>query len=148
MAFVIENPPVVIQAPCGVVWRILADFNRYPQWNPLTFKIDGELRVGAPLVLHVRLSERHKRLQKEVLTDLEPGLRLAWSPTFLPFLLKAKRWQVLESQDPQQTIYRTWESFAGLLSPLVIWLYRQDIQKGFWEMSQALKKRAETLHQI
>ena len=58
--------------------------------------------------------------------------------------MRATRWQELEPLDPTHTSYHTHETFTGLLEPLIMWLYRRDIEAGFIDMSQALKKRAES----
>ena len=60
-------------------------------------------------------------------------------------LIDAARWQKLEQAGDGTTIYRTWESFAGPLAPLVLLLFRDDIERGFTATGQALKRRTESL---
>ena len=55
------------------VWSILTDFARYPQWNPFTREIPGELRKGAQL--QVKLGPPGKCIMKfkPIVQTVEPG---------------------------------------------------------------------------
>ena len=48
----------VIDAPIDLVWAVMLDTDRYPEWNPFVVRIDlpheREMQVGDPVVLHVR----------------------------------------------------------------------------------------------
>jgi hypothetical protein len=43
-----------IDASSAVVWAILADFERYSEWNPSLPSIVGDLRVGSTVSLSGR----------------------------------------------------------------------------------------------
>jgi hypothetical protein len=56
----------------------------------------------------------------------------AWASIIgAPFVLKANRWQVVESLAEQRSQFQTCETFDGLLVPLIMTLYRRDIQREF-----------------
>lgn len=59
------------------------------------------------------------------------------------FLLNALREQPLEKIDEYRRACQTWDSFSGLLTPLVVKLFEQGIQSGFNRVAYALKERAE-----
>ena len=40
---------IEIDAPPCAVYDVLADFDRYPEWNPYHVRVRGGLEVGAPL---------------------------------------------------------------------------------------------------
>jgi hypothetical protein len=44
---------VTIRAPPTVVWTILTDAAAFPHWNSTVTRIEGEIREGARLQLHV-----------------------------------------------------------------------------------------------
>ena len=44
---------IVIQASPAEVFAVLADFERYPQWNPYHRSVQGEFVEGAPLNIHI-----------------------------------------------------------------------------------------------
>ncbi|GAB2530125.1 SRPBCC family protein [Spirosoma aerophilum] len=143
MAYCIEAPPTLIEASAEQIWQILTDLDRYPDWNPMTFRVESDLRPGGPVVLHVRMNERYTRIQHEILTDFDPPYRLGWRPTMPAFLLKANRIQQIEPLGERQSRYRTWETFSGPMAPLVMFLFRNDIQRGFNAVATALKRYAE-----
>jgi hypothetical protein len=56
--------------------------------------------------------------------------------------LKTHRIQRLEERDGG-TYYYTEDVFWGLLTPLVMAIYEKDIQRGFDEVAEALKRESE-----
>lgn len=137
-----------IDAPPERVWEILLDLPRYPEWNPFTPRIDASLVPGEALVLHVAMRPGQPlRMQRQVCTTNDPAAReLGWSTTFGPgFVLRANRIQRLTELSGGRTRYWTRDTFAGLLVPLVMALYRSDIQRGFDRTARALKERAECM---
>ena len=92
------------------------------------------------------MNDQHQRVQHEVITVYEPQHAFAWASIIgAPFILKANRWQIVEALDDQHTQYETYETFDGLLVPLIMALYRKDIQRGFESVGAALKKYVEAL---
>jgi hypothetical protein len=143
MTLKIEISPITIDAPKSAVWAILADIDRYHEWNPLTPKIDGTLEINAKIVLHVHFTGKAIRKQPETVTDLQTGSAIAWGPDYPTWFLKGRRWQVLETDSAGSTTYRTWETFSGLMAPIVYLFFRRKIIEGFESMAKALKERAE-----
>jgi hypothetical protein len=45
---------VVIKASPSTVWRILTDGPRYSEWNPVHVRLEGEVREGATVKIHLR----------------------------------------------------------------------------------------------
>lgn len=146
MAETIIESAIDIDAPPERVWSILVDLASYAEWNPFTPRIDASLRPGEPVVLHVAMKPGKKLLvQKESCTVNDPARHeLGWGMTMGPaFVLRAQRIQRLTPLPSGGTRYWTGDSFAGVLTPLVMALYRSDIQRGFDAVARALKQRAE-----
>jgi hypothetical protein len=136
---------VDIDAPVERVWSILVDLDRYREWNPFTTAVESTLRVGQPAVLHVRMRPNKSLVQVETVSAFEPYARLNWKMQLgAPFLLAAERCQVLTPLPGGGTRYYTCDAFRGLLVPVVMGLYRADIQRGFDGIARALKRRAES----
>lgn len=136
-----------IDAPPERVWAILVDLASYGAWNPFTPRIDASLRVGEPVVLHVAMKPGKKLLvQRETCTANDPAAReLGWGMTMgAAFVLRANRIQRLTPLPSGGTRYWTGDAFSGLLVPLVMSLYRADIQRGFDGVARSLKERAES----
>ncbi|HVL01755.1 MAG TPA: SRPBCC domain-containing protein [Dongiaceae bacterium] len=137
---------VEINAPREKVWPILLDLKNYSQWNPFTYRVVTTLQIGDPVDLYVRFKRRGEVVQQEQVRIVQAPERLAWGMKMgADFLLRAQRDQVLTALDGNRCSYQTWDAFSGLLTPLVMVLFKQDIEDGFNAMADALKIRAEAL---
>jgi hypothetical protein len=144
--------PVDIQAPVERVWRILVDFERYPQWNPLNrfFRLDTRAAVGETVTFGPCWGPYHEGTlgkadftQHETLTVWEENCCLAYG-VISPWL-NAERVQHLASIAADRTRYYTYERTSGVLAPVVRLVYGQRIVTGFTANGQALKTRAEAV---
>ena len=139
---------VVIDAPQRCVWDILLDFDNYPQWNSFTTEVHTDLQIDSPVVLHVHLPKRGKRIQHEYVRAVQPPHTLAWGTTMgAEFLLRALRTQTIEPITAEQCRYRSTDQLNGALTPLVKWLFANSMRTGFNNMAHELKQRAEAHHQ-
>ncbi len=135
---------VEIAAPAERVWALLAELDRYPEWNPFTPRVETTREEGTPIVLHVSFDGKRPRKQVEILRRWAPGEELRWSMTIGPaWLFRAERVQTVEPLGPERCRYVSEDAFAGLLSPLVELLYGAKVQRGFDAMGAALVARAE-----
>jgi hypothetical protein len=143
MTLHIAISPVVIHAPQSAIWAILADFDRYPEWNAFTPKIEGTLEINAKIILHVQFAGKAIRKQPEKVTDLQTGSAIAWGSNYPAWFLKGTRWQVLETHPAGSVTYRTWETYSGLMGSVVYLFFRKKIMEGFEVVAKAFKDRAE-----
>jgi uncharacterized protein YndB with AHSA1/START domain len=136
---------IEIDAPPEVVFDILTDLARYPDWNPFTPHIDSSLELGTPVRMKVRLGNTSKLSEQvEYVTANERPIRLCWGAD-IPwrFLIRADRCQTLEPLEGGRTRYICTDAISGLLAPLVIRFFGPGMQRGFDDCALALKKRAE-----
>ncbi|MEM7548678.1 MAG: SRPBCC domain-containing protein [Bacteroidota bacterium] len=132
-----------INAPIEVVWDILENFDNYHTWNDFCPKAETTKVIGDPFVMTVYMKPDQKPIiQKETFSDYEPLKRVGWSLDW-GFWLKTHRIQDLKKLDDTKTHYYTEDKFWGLLTPLVMALYRKDVQRGFDFVAKALKDKAE-----
>lgn len=143
-AFTARSDYVNIDAPQQLVWDILRDIRRYPEWNPFTERVITDFKPGSPIELHVHLPGRGRSVQREFITHLEPPSVMGWGMNILhDRLLKARRLQTIEKLAPDRCCYHTEDHITGLLCPLVRLLYLKSMTAGFNAMAHALKHRAE-----
>lgn len=135
---------VDIDAPIEQVWDILTDFGAYAEWNRFTPKIETSGRIGERVKLHVRLSEKENgRLTQSNLTlKKKAAYELCWGSE--NFLIKANRTQTLTPLEGGKTRYESREPFGGLLAPLIMWWYRENLMRGYKWAAEGLKRRAES----
>lgn len=147
---------VEIEAPLDVVWSVVLDVDRYPEWNPFVVRAEcaSPPAVGDPIRLHVRWANGRSATSPERISAVEPpevaadGVRraaLAYVYEGLPArlgLVRGTRWQRLSQPDGGPTTYDTVEEFAGPLVPLA---GPGRVAEGFARHAAALKARAESL---
>lgn len=132
-----------INATQQTIWKVLIDSSSYPKWNPFTIGVDSVWKIGQPVYLTVQMKPDRKPIaQTEYLSQFNQPETLAWGFSY-GWILKAMRTQQLIAINDMQTKYINEDIIEGLLSPVVHMLYGKWIQKGFDEISVALKTYME-----
>jgi hypothetical protein len=54
---IVHRSEARIAASSEVVWSIIMDLDRYPEWNPYTVGMKSTLKVGDPMVMQVKMSD-------------------------------------------------------------------------------------------
>ncbi len=149
----ILTQPIDIDAPVALVWEIMTDFERYPEWNPLNrfFRLDTRAEAGHTVTFGPRWGPYDTDVlgeagftQHETLTIWEPNCCLAYAT--ISRLVNAERVQYLAAMGANRTRYLTYERTSGILAPLVRRLYARRITEGFTANGLALRRRAEARH--
>ncbi len=144
--------PVWIDAPLALVWEIIIDFDRYPEWNPLNrfFRLDTRAEVNQTVTFGPcwgpydgeTLSDADFT-QRERLTVWEQECCLAYSVVSRWF--NAERTQHISPAQGGGTRYHTYERMSGIIKPMVRRRYGARIVAGFTANGSALKRRAEAM---
>lgn len=130
-----------IAAPPAEVWRVLTDFDAYPQWNPLVASVRGEAGAGRRIVIDIKPLGRVYRPR---ITVWEPPHRLAWSSwEVLPFLLTSVHYFRLDPTPEGGTRLHHGERFRGLATPLLGRFLMDRMHQAFTHHDLALKQRIE-----
>lgn len=141
---------VSVDAPPEFLWKALIDFEKYPEWNPFITKIEGEAKIGAQIVLHVKLDPNRDsiRLSKEMIVSLKENQHLSYDQHFLSSsLFNAVRWQTIRPlEDGTKCLYHSHQKISGIASWPITRAFGDRIAEGFEASSRALKNRAETLY--
>ena len=131
-----------IAASPAVVWSLLADIAAYPEWNPFIIRLEGEVRVGAGLTVTAQPpGGKPMSFQPTVLT-VEPGRELRWrGKVLMPGIFDGEHSFTLEPIAAGCRFHHN-ETFGGILVPLFRTML-DSTARGFVEMNEALKRRAE-----
>jgi hypothetical protein len=128
-----------IDAPPLAVWAVLADFSRYPEWNPLFREASGEVAVGARITLRaVQPANGRLMTVKAKVTAADPGTELRWTSS-LPGIMSGEHSFELTAADAGTRLIQT-EVYGGLLAAMVSVPRTETI---FQAMNDALKDRVE-----
>ena len=135
-----------VDAPAEVVWRVICDLERYPEWNPFVVSCESTLAVGDPIAMRVRVLPFLAQPQREWILEHEPDRRLCYGISSLPFgALASRRCHEVGSEGEARALYRSSFRLSGWLAPLVALLLGRRLRAGFGAMSAALCDRAEAL---
>lgn len=136
---------VGVQAPPEVIWGVIHDLAQWEQWNPLYPKAAGVIRIGATLDLTVALPGRAPQQIKPVVLEWVPGEQLHWRASMMGGLIKTVRFFEIEQLGDESCIVSNGEIIGGLLGPATGKRMGNAVYRGFREMDEALKARAEAL---
>ena len=134
---------VDIDATPESVWGVLTDFDAYPDWNPFIRSISGALAKGEQLDVSVGASGKKPMRFTPVVTAAIPGEEFAWLGHFGMNGIFDGHHHFQISVSGKGTRLDHFEEFSGVLSLFVLASIRSSTTRGFEEMNQALKDRAE-----
>jgi hypothetical protein len=135
-----------IAASTEVVWAVLTDFPRYPEWAAYIQQLDGRAEPGAWLRLAVGPPGRRPYTVRVPVLEATPGFRLAWAAVIpgIPWLPSAifsgVHEFILDALPEGGTRLTQREYFSGLLSRLSKEGAR-GADEGFDAFNLALKRR-------
>jgi hypothetical protein len=129
-----------IQAETGVVWNLLTDAEGFPRWNSTVTRIEGEIREGERLRLHVPGTSRTFTPR---VSAVVPAQRMTWSDGFNP-VFKGVRTFELKARAAGSTDFVMTEHFSGLVFALVKRML-PDFRPIFQAYASDLKREAERL---
>ena len=104
-----------IRANASVIWRILTDADGFSRWNSTVSRIEGQIRDGERLRVHVPGTDR---TFTPMVSDVVPNERMTWTGGFAP-IFKGVRTFTLRPRDDGSTDFVMEERFSGLMLPLV-----------------------------
>jgi hypothetical protein len=135
---------IEIQATAERVWQLLIDFPSFPQWNPFIRKATGNIRVGERLEVKLQPSGASAMTFRPTVLKAEPNRELRWlGHLLISGLFDGEHSFTIELLGEGRVRFTQREVFAGLLVPLFARGLDTDTRRGFEEMNQALKTRAE-----
>jgi hypothetical protein len=135
---------IEIQASAERVWRLLTDFEEFPEWNPFLRRASGKIENGAKLNVFMQPSGSSGITMKPKIIKLEPLRELRWlGHLFVPGIFDGEHAFIIEALGPGRVRFIQREVFTGLLVPLFSRMLDKDTKRGFREMNMALKMRAE-----
>ena len=148
MSHEVRSVTVDIAASQQLVWDVLLDYARYPEWNPYTVRVESTCRLGDPVDLYLPdlLNPGQLMHTREWVCLVDPPRQFAYEMRATPELdVHARRDQYVESTGPQSCRYWTTDVFTGPLADMVMEHTGQWVKDGFDSVALALKERAEAL---
>ena len=124
-----------IAAPPLAVWEVLADFDRYAEWNPLNIRASGTAVPGAkiPMVFQNLASPGKTISQTVTLVACEQSKALAWAGS-VPLLFKGRHSFSLNPEGEGTRVHHH-EDLGGLIT---LAISRDQILRDFLPAYEAV----------
>lgn len=136
---------IAIQATAAEVWRVLMDFESYPDWNPFVRSIEGATTPGSKLKVRLQQGDGKAMQFRPRVMVLEPEVEFRWLGHLLvPGLFDGEHYFRIEKSDGDGVRFVQGERFGGLLVPLFSKMIDERTAAGFEAANLALKERVET----
>jgi len=127
-----------IQASAESVWHLLSDATGFSRWNSTISGIEGQIRDGERLKLHVPGTSRTFTPK---VSGVVHARRMVWSDG-LPLVFRGVRTFVLEMRDASSTDFVMQERFSGVVFAFAKRLL-PDFRPIFEAYARDLKREAE-----
>lgn len=132
-----------VAAPPAVVWRVLTEFDAYPEWNP-TLRVRGDPFEGERLwALLIDRELPPAPFRPEVLR-VDPGRELRWR-TELPLGAVVADHTFRVEPTPSGSRFVQTERFEGPAADPLLRRLAGAVRRTFERMNDAVKERAERL---
>ncbi|MFC7096092.1 SRPBCC domain-containing protein [Halobaculum marinum] len=137
---------VEVDAPPATVWSVLTAFDAYPDWNPLVRRVRGRVEEGRRLRVVITQRGVPPAVIAPRVTRVVPERELSWRSALpVPGAFDATHRFLLEPLDGgERTRFTQEETFGGVAGAAVPRAVRDRLRAGFADMSDALKRRAES----
>jgi hypothetical protein len=106
---------VTIRADPARIWSLLTDAEGFQRWNSTVTRVDGQIRDGERLRIHVPGTDR---TFTPTVSGVVPRERMVWTGGIRP-IFKGVRTFALSPKDEISTQFMMKEEFSGLMIPLV-----------------------------
>lgn len=140
MQFRIEHR-IGVAAPAAAVWPVLAELERWGEWNPVYPRATGTLSIGGELRLTERIGGREEEIAPRIV-DWVPDSQILWRRKTGKGWVTALRYIELEALSEEGTVFSNGELYEGTFAGRIVG-DRRVRREAFAAMGEALKARAE-----
>ncbi|MDX1629072.1 MAG: SRPBCC domain-containing protein [Fulvivirga sp.] len=135
---------IKINASAESIWKILMDFDRYPEWNPFILSIIGRPKLRERLKVTIKPAGSKPMVFKPKVTMHKANERFAWLGHLLMIgLFDGHHIFEIEVLSDRSCRFIHREEFSGLLVPLFWKKLSVNTRAGFIAMNEQLKELAE-----
>ncbi len=135
---------ITIDAPAEAIWATLTNLASFQEWNPFMRRASGDVAVGKKLNVYLKPPGGMGMSFKPSVVKVEQNREFRWLGHFLmPGIFDGEHIFEIEPDGDANCRFVQREEFRGVLATLMLLMVRKSTERGFNEMNQALKARAE-----
>jgi hypothetical protein len=132
---------ISIPASAEMVWKVLTDTEKYPEWNPLIQSLEGELKEGNKLKARIN----GMKFKPKVL-DFKQNKLFRWKGRFLiPGLFDGEHSFEIEEVSENRCVLHHYENFSGILVPFMRKKLKNEVEPLFEQFNEKLEEKVESL---
>lgn len=140
---------ILIDAAPAVIWDLLVDAARWPQWKPFVRSIKAQSKLTAAATFKMRICVKGSLPApvKAVVCDFDPPRHIAWRSGLPPVVISIHRFRLYEENGRTRLVSQ--EEFSGALIGLMLKIVTPaDLADFHDRWLAAVKAEAErrTLH--
>lgn len=135
---------ITIATDSKTAWKVLTNFQDYPNWNPFIKSISGEVKKGAKLEIEIKPPNRKPMTFKPTLLRVDSEKELRWLGSGpVKGLFDGQHYFKIIEQEDDTIKFEHGEIFTGILVGLMPKLL-VDTKLGFEQMNNAFKEVCES----
>ena len=142
MQFKVEHR-MGVPAPSTVIWDVLSDLGRWPEWNTVYPEVSGLLRIAQTLTIKETFPGVQPRIIRPVIMDWVPNEQILWMTKEAGGLVKRIRYIEIEhlTDEDKNCYLSNGEVFDGLLGPGQGKKHKYKLRAGFEALNVAIAAR-------
>lgn len=135
---------IIIKSTPSQVWRVLTDFEKYPEWNPFIVSLKGQVDVGERITVTIKPVNGSVMIFKPVVLSCIKNKEICWQGNlFVKGLFDGKHsFKLINNNDGTTTFIQS-EFFSGIFIPFFSNMIENKTLKGFHLMNEKLKEIVE-----
>ena len=133
-----------VAASAEKVWDVIADLERWPEWNDLHVEVTGKIAIGGSLSLTEVLPGEPPRAAMVSVPDWTPEQQLVWRHK-RGFLSHSVRYFEIDPLNNEGCILANGEIFDGMIGEDWAIKRRGKFQRAFQAINEKIKARAEAV---
>jgi hypothetical protein len=145
-AFRIEHR-IGVPTPPRAIWDVLADLERWSEWNPYFTRAEGQLKIGEALSVTEALPGNEPAIIAPVIIDWVPDSQILWRVPERWGLVQRVHYMEIEALGDEASILSGGEDWYGRLARYAPKSRRHAIRAGITAMNEALRDQAVKLWQ-
>lgn len=135
---------VIIKASTSRIWKILMEFDKYPEWNPFIKSINGHPKTGNKISARLEAPDTFGMTINPRIVSIVNEKEFRWlGHLLIPGLFDGEHiFELLDNKNGTTTFIQR-EKFRGILIPIFKKMLNNNTRRGFASMNEQLKIKAE-----